>query len=236
MKGKKFLIVFLLTLACTFGFTGCSFTGLSCGGVVDTPQNSTTLDSSQPNGHVHSWTETILQESECTKDGVAQYSCECGVQETRLIEATGHKYSETTVVKKPSCYSEGEDEKVCLTCGDEVKTVIQKTDHDYELIEATAVGLTYRCALCYDEKETQTAQDLMEQTQESYLFDVETDFSFTVKKEKRVPERAPPAERKNLRFGHICSFPMWYAPFWVKWNRMSRERSRLPRFFSLKRT
>ena len=181
MKGKKFLIVFLLTLACTFGFTGCSFTGLSCGGVVDTPQNSTTLDSSQPNGHVHSWTETILQESECTKDGVAQYSCECGVQETRLIEATGHKYSETTVVKKPSCYSEGEDEKVCLTCGDEVKTVIQKTDHDYELIEATAVGLTYRCALCYDEKETQTAQDLMEQTQESYLFDVETDFSFTVK-------------------------------------------------------
>ncbi len=186
MKGKRFLISLLLTLICVLGFTGCSCAGaklpsFSCGGLGDRPQNSSTVDSSQPNGHVHSWTETTLQESECTKDGVAERSCQCGAKETRIIEATGHNYAETSVIKQPSCYSEGEDKKVCLTCDEEVKTVIKKLDHDYELIGETAVSLTYRCALCYDEKKTKTAQDLIEQTQESYLFDVATDFSFTVK-------------------------------------------------------
>ena len=62
---------------------------------------------------------TIIKEADCTNEGSRQHTCtQCGITETGVIEALGHKYStEWTIDKAPGCTTSGTKSHHCEICG-----------------------------------------------------------------------------------------------------------------------
>ena len=87
---KKSLLIILLVWACVLALT-------ACGGETHT--------------HVFD-TEEVLVAPTCTENGMKSCYCDCGVNQVRKIEATGHTYSEWTL-------NDDESKLVisCLNCG-----------------------------------------------------------------------------------------------------------------------
>ena len=98
---------------------------------------------------------TTVKEASCTEAGEEKRSCDrCDYFETKVVEATGHKYEE--VVTAPTCEEAGDTTHTCSTCGDsyvdsEVKALGHKLGEWTTIKEAscTEAGEAKReCARC----------------------------------------------------------------------------------------
>ncbi len=64
----------------------------------------------------HDFTESIIEEPTCNKEGIAERSCTvCGETETSTIEKTAHTIKHT-VIKEATCQTQGEQIGVCTVC------------------------------------------------------------------------------------------------------------------------
>jgi len=71
----------------------------------------------------HIWGKENRVDSDCTQDGKSTKMCIiCGEVETKIIEASGHNWSEYTVTKKATYFEKGSKTASCMLCG-EKKTV-----------------------------------------------------------------------------------------------------------------
>lgn len=76
----------------------------------------------QRNIHTHSfgaWKTT--KKSTCTKGGVATRTCSCGMEQTKVIAATGHKHTEKSVTKA-TFVKNGTEKTICKDCKKTIKT------------------------------------------------------------------------------------------------------------------
>jgi len=88
-------------------------------------ESDTTNDS-----HDHLWSEwEMVHEPDCEAYGIEQRSCECGTEETHIIDALGHGYLSTAMVE-PTCSEEGSITYAC-PCGDTYTEDIDPTLHIY---------------------------------------------------------------------------------------------------------
>ena len=67
--------------------------------------------------HTHSFSEwnTVKSES-CSKEGLAERSCSCGVTETKAIAKAMHVFGEWIIDKEASCTEAGSKHRVCTAC------------------------------------------------------------------------------------------------------------------------
>ena len=109
--------------------------------------------------HTGSW--TTKQSATCTTDGKATRVCtSCKVKEYKVLEATGHDWSEDRVVTAATCLKDGQTAQTCKNCftKDNYKT-IPATGHIWDYGELTSVPgtgmegeLYYTCRNCGNEK------------------------------------------------------------------------------------
>lgn len=69
-------------------------------------------------GHEHDYHETERVDPTCTESGYILYVCECGDSYSQTLSATGHAWSEWTVVKEPTVEEAGERTRYCENCGE----------------------------------------------------------------------------------------------------------------------
>ena len=63
--------------------------------------------------------EVVVTAPTCTEDGYTTHTCRCGDSYVdSKVDALGHEYGEWTEVKAPTCDAEGQDKRICDTCGD----------------------------------------------------------------------------------------------------------------------
>ena len=79
--------------------------------------------------HVHEFelAETT-KEATCTEGGTELWSCGCGEEEEREVDALGHDYDDGVVTTEPSVETEGVLTKTCAVCGDVITESIVKTE------------------------------------------------------------------------------------------------------------
>ena len=79
-----------------------------------------TPDASAPGasdgGHTHNHSAAITTEATCEADGVMTFTCTCGDSYTQTIRATGHTWTEWTVVETPTVSSMGKAQRKCTAC------------------------------------------------------------------------------------------------------------------------
>ena len=100
----------------------------------------------------------IVKEPTCTEDGYTEYICACGYSyRADVIPAVGHVFGDWKIVKKPTIFTCGKAEHICMGCGMvESRTLPRKSlsehTHEYEatvLREPTCTEeglMEYRCS------------------------------------------------------------------------------------------
>ena len=80
--------------------------------------------------------DTVVTAPTCTKDGFTTYTCSvCGDTYTAdETSATGHDWGEWTVKIPATVKNEGEEIRVCATCGEEESRIIDKLELPTELV------------------------------------------------------------------------------------------------------
>lgn len=70
---------------------------------------------------------TVTQEATATQDGQKYAFCKynCGTKDVQTI----HYYGDWKVTKEPSCYAEGEKQRVCVNCGAVETAPVEKIPH-----------------------------------------------------------------------------------------------------------
>ena len=128
----------------------------ACGEVIRAQETVTAL------GHKY---KTTVVAPACTENGYTVYTClRCGNEyKADTVQASGHSYSDWTVVKEATCTTDGSAIRVCDCGASETKT-IEATGHTPEVVEAVAAtcdkgGLTAGtvCADCGKVMKAQTA-------------------------------------------------------------------------------
>ena len=106
---------------------------------------------SQPRGHNYL---TLQEPPTCTDSGHTVEHCQiCGYErkEDDGIYPTGHSYT-NTIIKEPTCTTEGLRRSVCDDCGNTFDTVIAANGHHYEITDTSSHGgkttRTYICTAC----------------------------------------------------------------------------------------
>ena len=105
----------------------------------------------------HKYSENIISEATCDKDGVVEYKCDvCGNSYNDTIEKTG-KHNYKTDTKEPTCTSDGYTITKCEICGDiKNNNVIKSEGHKYianvvKEADCKEEGLVeYTCSICND--------------------------------------------------------------------------------------
>jgi len=78
-------------------------------------------------GHEHSWDSgKVTKEPTCTEAGAMTYTCSCGKTKTEAIPATGHVWSDWTVVTVATEAQEGLKERTCSACGEKESEAMAK--------------------------------------------------------------------------------------------------------------
>ncbi len=98
----------------------------------------------------------VVDKVTCVKNGSEKRTCSiCGTVETRVVNATGHKFENPTITKEATCTEDGEESGVCLNCGEPSTNVIKAKGHKFgEWTQTTAAtctdkGLEERtCSVC----------------------------------------------------------------------------------------
>lgn len=75
---------------------------------------------------IHNFKESITKQPTCTANGVKTLTCVCGEIKTESIPATGHKFGEWRVTKKPTTTETGLMERICSECGAKKTEIIPK--------------------------------------------------------------------------------------------------------------
>lgn len=113
-------------------------------------------------GHSLSDEWYIIKEPTCLENGEKAHVCVvCQTQADNIvIEATGHSfYDEWITEKESTCIEEGVEYRSCRLCGEKEYCQIEKSEHQYELINDQApsgslAGLRkYKCKVCGNEYE-----------------------------------------------------------------------------------
>jgi len=114
------------------------------------------LPSCQKHEHAYGeWSTTL--DATCVKDGIQTRVCDCGVEETKVIGATGHSYGEWVTAIEATCANDGAQIRTC-GCGDEEIKLISATEHIYgEWVTTTAAtcvsdGIKTRTCVCGKEE------------------------------------------------------------------------------------
>ena len=77
--------------------------------------------------HSHSHAVESIVEPTCTEQGYTVYICKCGdTYKADYTDALGHDWGEWVIVKKPTTYSEGLEQRLCQRCGEEEERSIDK--------------------------------------------------------------------------------------------------------------
>ncbi len=83
---------------------------------------------------VHTW-NNVNEKATCTKDGRTGRVCKtCGLQETTVVKATGHKAGEPEI-KEKTCTVDGSETVKCTVCNEVLSTKTIPAGHNY--VEAT---------------------------------------------------------------------------------------------------
>lgn len=104
----------------------------------------------------HTWGEWSESTATCTKSGTSTRKCPvCNSTETKTVPATGHNWSDWTVVKDATCTAPGREQRNCLSCPEVETKVIDPAGHKYEAVvtapTCTELGYTtHTCSECDD--------------------------------------------------------------------------------------
>lgn len=120
--------------------------------------------------HQHSYTAVVTAPT-CTEGGYTEYVCACGdVGATaNYTAALGHDYSgDSSVVEisSPTCTEDGLMEYTCVRCGEIHDEVLEKTGHDWQVVEGTETEadcthsgkVQWKCGDCGSTKWVTTAK------------------------------------------------------------------------------
>ena len=99
--------------------------------------------------HPHKYTQTIVSEPTCTKDGNYQYKCWCGGSYIEEPESTGHAY-ENEVTVEATCIENGVNTYTCTVCEDSYTEEIESLGHDLQvdIKEVTCEEAGYEKNVC----------------------------------------------------------------------------------------
>lgn len=101
---------------------------------LSTTPETTLMETTTPEPHTHSYTESVTKKATCTDKGTKTFSCDCGNSYTEEIKATGHKYEIVANSKVfATCTNDGkESDSKCLFCGHVIEgAIIPKISHSY---------------------------------------------------------------------------------------------------------
>lgn len=172
MKYFKYIIIFI----CIFIISGCNKQ-------IDNPNNE-----NQTEEHVHRIIHHDFLDPTCTTSGHYEYDeCEiCDYTTYKEIPPLNHNYDNGVITKEPTCTNEGIKTYTCSRCGETYTEIINKIDHEYELIgiiDATYEEdgkKIYKCKLCGDEyyeviskKEYLSLSTIIEKDQDISKWDIE---------------------------------------------------------------
>lgn len=99
--------------------------------------------------HGHEFeTETVVDPT-CTEEGYTVYYCIwCdAIVESDYVNATGHAFDEWEVTQEPTEYEEGEQERLCMTCGYTETKTVKKLPATRLTLSETNVTLTYKSGI-----------------------------------------------------------------------------------------
>lgn len=108
-------------------------------------------------GHEHSFKEgRIVWQATCTREGLREDVCECGVKQSVKLPILEHRSGEWEVVSAADCENDGKQTKKCLDCGVLLgEEVLPALGHDLDTWEAQAPTCTLMgydafelCAVC----------------------------------------------------------------------------------------
>lgn len=114
----------------------------------------------------HSYEASYEEEPSCTEGGYTRYVCSvCGDEKYEFSAMLGHNFGEWRETQAGTCVSVGEEERVCLRCGETERRTTAAGPHDYEktIVAPTCEegGFTlYRCRYCGDLAEGDFTQSL----------------------------------------------------------------------------
>ena len=101
---------------------------------------------------------TVTQEATATQDGQKYAFCKynCGTKDVQTI----HYYGDWKVTKEPSCYAEGEKQRVCVNCGAVETAPVEKIPHTWgEYVDDDKPGCQQQTATAHCTREGCTATD-----------------------------------------------------------------------------
>ena len=101
---------------------------------------------------------TVTQEATATQDGQKYAFCKynCGTKDVQTI----HYYGDWKVTKEPSCYAEGEKQRVCVNCGAVETAPVEKIPHVFgEYVNDDKPGCEQQTETAHCTREGCTATD-----------------------------------------------------------------------------
>lgn len=81
--------------------------------------------------HEHNYEKVDEEEPTCEHGGYEIYECECGDEYSVELDPISHKYSEWSIIMKPTCSSNGFKERVCEECDHKETQTIYSDGHHY---------------------------------------------------------------------------------------------------------
>lgn len=105
--------------------------------------------------HQHSFSKGDVVGPTCKEGGYTWYICACGKKEKREpTESNPHVWGRWQEIRSPTCTAEGIKSRACTVCGVQQSTTIDRSAHNYTLIQTIAPTQyaegydLYRCAVC----------------------------------------------------------------------------------------
>ena len=92
--------------------------------------------------HTCKYVAKVTTPSTCTENGIMTYTCSCGKSYTETIKATGHDWSDWTIIDTVTCTENGMEYRYCKTCGKKEYKTIYATGHTIVVDKAVAPTCT----------------------------------------------------------------------------------------------